>query len=126
LVSVSFDSGVLIALERKEPGAWAWMRRATERGIPPLVSTAAIAEVWRGGRRASWLASALRGCEIAPVTERLARTAGTACGATGAQTVDAVIAATAAAQGATLVTADIADMHALADHFGALRVVALR
>jgi predicted nucleic acid-binding protein len=123
MAGVSFDTGVLVALERRELGAWAWMRRATERQVPPLVSMAAVAEAWRG--RQTWLATALRGCEIAPVTDTLARAAGIACGATGAQTLDAIIAATAAARGATLLTADLGDMHVLADHFRSLRLVAL-
>jgi predicted nucleic acid-binding protein len=124
MAGVSFDAGVLVALERRESGAWAWMRRATERDVAPLVSTAAVAEASRGGRQ-TWLATALRGCEVAPVTETLAQAAGVACGATGAHTLDAIIAATAAARGATLVTADVDDMHTLADHFRSLRVVAL-
>ena len=124
MAGVSFDSAVLIALERRESRAWAWMRRAIDRGAPPLVSTAALAEVWRGERQSA-LASALRGCEIAPVSEALARAAGVACGATGAQTTDAIIAATAAARGATLLTADIGDMHVLGDHFRSLRIGAL-
>jgi len=100
------------------------MRRAAERDIAPLVSTAALVEAWRGGRQ-TWLATALRGCEVAPVSEALAHAAGVACGATGAQTLDAIIAATAAARGATLLSADVADMHTLAGHFRSLRVVAL-
>ncbi|MCA1697251.1 MAG: PIN domain-containing protein [Actinobacteria bacterium] len=83
-----------------------------------------MAEAWRGGRQ-TWLATALRGCELAPVTEGLARAAGVACRATGARTLDAIIAATAAARGATLLTADVADMQMLTDHFRSLRVVAL-
>lgn len=124
MAGVSFDTGVLVALERRESGAWAWMRRATERDVAPLVSTAALAEAWRGGRQA-WLTTALRGCELAPVTETLSRAAGVACDATGAQTLDAIVAATAAARGATLLTADVGDMHTLADHFRSLRVVVL-
>jgi len=124
MAGLSFDTGVLVALERRESGAWAWMRRATERDVVPLVSTVALAEAWRGSRQ-TWLASALRGCEVTPVTQALAQAAGVACGATGAHTLDAIIAATAAARGATLLTADVGDMHPLADHFRSLRVVAL-
>lgn len=124
MVALSFDSGVLIALERRDSRAWAWMRRATERELPPVVSTAALAEAWRG-RRQVWLANALRGCEIVPVSDAHARAAGVACGTTGAATLDAIIAATAATRGATLLTADPDDMSTLADHFRSLRVVAL-
>jgi len=124
MAGLSLDTGVLVALERRESGAWAWMRPAAERDVAPLVSTAALAEAWRGGRQ-TWLATALRGCEVAPVTEALARAAGVACGVTGAQTLDAIIAATATARGATLLTADVGDMHTLTDHFRSLRLVAL-
>ena len=124
MVALSFDAGVLVALERRDSRAWAWMRRATEREVPPVVSTAALAEAWRG-RRQMWLANALRGCEIVPVSDTLARAAGVACGTTGAAALDAIIAATAATRGATLLTADLEDMNALAGHFRSLRVVAL-
>jgi predicted nucleic acid-binding protein len=121
---VSFDSGVLTALDRREATAWAWMRRAAERGVAPLVSAAAVAEAWRAGQR-SWLQSALRGCEIAPVTHGLALAAGIACADVGSETVDAIIAATAAADGAALLTGDPADMQRLTDHFRSLRVIVL-
>jgi predicted nucleic acid-binding protein len=124
VAGLSFDTGILIALERRDTRAWAWMRRATERGTPPVVSTAAVAEAWRG-RRQPWLAQALRGCEVTPLSDALARSAGAACAATGAQSIDAVIAATAAAGGTPLLTADLDDMHRLTDHFRSLRVVAL-
>jgi hypothetical protein len=45
---VSFDTAVLIALERNDQRAWAWMKRAAERGEPPIVATAAVAEAERG------------------------------------------------------------------------------
>lgn len=124
MAELSFDSGVLIALGRRDTAAWAWMRRATERGVAPIVSTAAVAEVWRDGRQ-RWLRSALRGCQIVPVDERTAKTAGIACGATGAATLDALIAATAALRGGALLTADASDMTSLREHFRALRLLVL-
>jgi predicted nucleic acid-binding protein len=123
MAGVSFDTGVLIALERDDQTAWGWMRRAAERRIPPLVSTAAIAEAWRGGRPR--LSRALEGCEIVPVSESLARAAGVAVGEIGAGTIDAIIAATAAVHGAALLTGDVDDMRALAEHFRSLRVLSL-
>lgn len=124
MAALSFDAGVLIALERRDTRAWAWMRRATGRGIAPIVSAVAVAEVWRDSPQI-WLLKALGGCELVEVSGEHARAAGVACGATSAATVNAIVAATAATRGATLLTADLRDMHVLAGHFRSLRVVAL-
>jgi predicted nucleic acid-binding protein len=121
---VSFDTGVLIALERNDRRAWAWMKRAVERGEPPIVATAAIAEAWRGGAGA--LAHALHACDIHTLDERLARAAGEALAAVRGGAVDAMIAATAADAGALLVTDDLDHMHTFADgHFRSLRLAGL-
>lgn len=128
MARVSFDSGVLIALDRGDEAAWAWLRRAVERRQPPLVSAAAIAEAWRNGAKQARLARALRACDLQDVSERLARTAGEALAeVTDADTVDALIAASAATEGALLLTGDQDDMQLLADrHFRALRIAKLR
>lgn len=127
MARVSFDSGVLIALDRDEEAAWAWLRRAVERRQPPLVSTAAIAEAWRDGRTQARLARALRACDLQDVSDGIARAAGRALAEVrGADTVDALIAASAASEGALLLTGDEDGMRALTEgHFRALRVAAL-
>jgi len=124
---VSFDSGVLIALERGETRAWAWMKRATERREPPLVSVVAVAECWRDHRGQRNLARALQACDVRDVDLDQAKAAGRALGdVAGSGTSDALIAALAARTGAVLVTADIDDMRQLADgHFRALRLASL-
>jgi predicted nucleic acid-binding protein len=124
---VSFDSGVLIGIERGDEAAWAWMKRATERREPPLVCTAAVAECWRDARRQPLLARALNVCDVAPVDLELAHAAGEALArVAGAGTVDALVAATAARAGAVLVTTDAADLIPLAEgHFRGLRIATL-
>jgi predicted nucleic acid-binding protein len=123
---VSFDTGVLIALERNDQRAWAWMKRAAERGEPPVVATAAVAEAWRGGRAARSLGRALDACEVRALYEPLARAAGEALAAVDGGTVDAMIAATASDAGALLVTDDLGDMLPFADgHFRGLRLAGL-
>jgi predicted nucleic acid-binding protein len=124
VAGLSFDTAVLVGLEKGDARAWGWLRRATERGVAPVVSAAAVAEAWRGGTY-SRLRRALEGCAVTPVDDRLARVAGEAAGVTGATPLDAIIAATAADSGLPLVTGDPADMHALAGHFRALRVLTL-
>ena len=128
MARVSFDSGVLIALDRGEARAWGWHRRAVERGEAPVVSAAAVTEAWRDGRRQARLAAALQVCDIQLVDEPLARRAGEALASTGADNpVDALVAATAAREGALLVTGDAGDMLELAErHFRGLRVASLR
>lgn len=128
MAGLSFDSGVLIALDRNDTRAWAWLRRAVERGEPPLVSAVAVAECWRDGRRQAQLARALDVCEVRDVDQPLARSAGLAQAAVpGSGTVDALVAALAAGVGALLVTDDPEDMRALAEsHFRSLRIATLR
>ena len=123
--AVSYDSGMLISLERGDRTAWAVHRRLLERGRPPHVCALSVAEVWRGARSAQ-LARALRGCAVEPVDEDLARRSGEALAQVeGAATVDAVIAASAARIGATLLTGDQRDLTALAGHFRSLRISSL-
>jgi predicted nucleic acid-binding protein len=124
VAGLSFDSAVLVGLERGDERAWAWLRRAAEHGVAPVVSAAAVAEAWRGGAH-SRLRKALDGCAVVPVDDRLARVAGGAVAAVGATPLDAIIAVTAADVGLPLVTGDADDMHALLGHFRALRVLTL-
>lgn len=124
MAGLSFDSGLLIRLDRGDQHAWAWLKRATERGEPPMVSSVAVAESWRDGRTQARLASVLNACDVASVDESLAKRAGEALAAVrGAGVADALIAASAARADATLVTDDHADMRALADgYFRGLRL----
>ncbi len=101
-----------------------WLAWARGQEIRPLVSAAALAEVWREPARPS-LVRGLRPCVIEPIDEQLARAAGAAIGATGASLGDALIAASAARAGATLVTADHDDMEALTTYFRSLRLASL-
>lgn len=128
MARLSFDSGLLTRLDRGDRQAWAWLKRATERGEPPLVCSVAVAESWRDGRAQARLASVLHACDVTPVDEPLARLAGQALAAVrDAGVADALIAASAARSGATLVTDDQDDMRRLADgYFRGLRVASIR
>jgi predicted nucleic acid-binding protein len=126
MAAVSFDTGVLIALERNDHRAWAWMKRAAQRGEPPVVATAAVAEAWRGGRTARSLGRALHACDVRALDEPLARSAGEALATVEGGVLDAIVAATAANAGAVLVTDDLGDMQPFADgHFRGMRLAGL-
>ena len=125
MAGLSFDSGPLIRLDRRERDAWTWLKRAVQRGAPPLVCTVAVAEAWRDGRTQAMLAKALSACELVTVDEVLAKAAGSALRSVpNAGVADAIIAAAAAMAGTALLTDDPDDMLALADgHFRSLRVL---
>jgi predicted nucleic acid-binding protein len=88
--------------------------------VPAVV----VAETWRGGY--SLLGEVLAGCEVEPLTDRLARLAGLALGEKASSaTVDAIVAASAAQRDDVLLTADPGDLIPFADVFRTLRVVVL-
>jgi hypothetical protein len=66
---LTFDTGVLIALERRAQRAWNVYREAMQRKVPITVPTAVLVEWWRGrtdarerirsGLRLEWLSVSL-------------------------------------------------------------------
>lgn len=107
----TLDSGALIAADRDDRRYWRAVAQADEAfNVPAVV----LAEAWRGARNAN-LARALRGCEIDPVDEDLAKTAGVLSGLAGTDDpVDALVVASAARRGDDIVTTDPEDLRALA------------
>ena len=73
---MSFDSGVLIGLERGDRQAWGLLTSAVRWGETPLVCAVAVAESWRDGRTQAQLARALEACDVVPVDDELARSGG--------------------------------------------------
>ncbi|CAN5299757.1 hypothetical protein BH23ACT9_BH23ACT9_04180 [soil metagenome] len=73
-----------------------WARYELQRraGSPPITHAGVIGQVWRGGSgRQARLAVALRGVDVRPLDDRLARAAGVLLGATGRDDViDAAVA----------------------------------
>lgn len=119
---LTFDTGVLIALERRRQRAWSVYRHAMQRKVPITVPTAVIVEWWRGrtdarerirsGLRLEWLSPAL------------AEVAGNALAAVhDATTVDAIVMASAASRGDLVYTSDVADLERLRGYFPTVRVL---
>ena len=114
-----YDTGALIAAERRDPRILDLQRRGTEFGDRPLVPAVVLAQAWRGGPQAP-LSRFLRGCEVVPDDETLARAAGTACAAAGtSDVVDAIVVVTAIMRRAAVATSDPADLTRLATALGA-------
>ncbi len=118
MTGVSYDAGMLIALERGERRAAAIHEQNLQRRIAPRVTAGVLAQVWRGGPQAS-LSRALVGCIIEPLDEREARLAGVACAkAATSDVVDASVVRCALRYGDTVMTSDVADLTHIARALG--------
>jgi predicted nucleic acid-binding protein len=109
---VTFDTGVLIALERRHAGALALLRACRLSRATITIPAGVVAEWWRGSHRAL-LES---GC-LEALTPELAEAAGLLLAATkGSNAVDASVVASAAKRGDLVATGDPDDLRALARH----------
>ena len=121
---ITFDTGVLVALERRKFRAWQVYRRARERGISITVPAAVLGEWWRGRTDLrDWIRSSVR---IEPLTDPVARLAGEALAAVRrAAAIDAFVMASAALRGDVVYTSDSADLDRLRAFFPGVRVLAV-
>jgi PIN domain len=97
-LGLTFDTGALMALERRHQRIARVYRVAVSTGVPITVPAVVVAEWWRGRSDAREII--LRGIRIEPTTADLARLAGEALAAvSSAATVDALVMASAARRG---------------------------
>lgn len=107
---VTFDTGVLIALERRHAGALALLRACRLSRATITIPAAVVAEWWRGTHRALLESGALE-----PLTPGLAQRAGELLALTdGSNAIDATVVASAAQRGDIVVTGDRDDLRELA------------
>ncbi len=122
-VTFTFDTGMLIALERRKPRATEAMRAIVRRGLLPVVPAVAYAEWWRG--RSEIREAILDMVIVEDMPPALCRAAGEALGAVrGASLADAVVMASAALRGGGVVyTSDEVDLGRLQRHFQSVLIV---
>jgi predicted nucleic acid-binding protein len=119
---LTFDTGVLIALERRQQRAWLVYRAARNAPVPITVPTVVLAEWWRGRSDARELIQG--GLALEPLAPALARIAGEAQAAVaGATLVDAIVMASAASRGDVVYTSDFQDLERLRGFFPGVRVL---
>lgn len=106
---IVFDTGALIATERRQKTAMEVLRIAAEDGDDLIAPAAAVAEWWRAGKREKERVKILRAFRFEPPTMQVARLAGVAIGLVGAGLGDALIMAGASVQGDVVYTSDIED-----------------
>lgn len=121
---LTFDTGALIALERRHQRIARIYRAAVFDGLPVTVPAVVIAEWWRGRSDARDII--LRGLRVEATTSALARIAGDALAAIpDATVVDAIVMASAAQRGDLVYTSDFADLQRLQAHFPTVAVLAV-
>jgi hypothetical protein len=119
-----FDSGALIALERRRRRISEVVLRARELGVPIVVPSVVIGEWWRA--RTDMGEKILASVVVVDVDVGLAKLAGEALAASrGATLVDALVMAAAARVGALVYTTEFDDLSRLAAHFPSVRVLAV-
>jgi predicted nucleic acid-binding protein len=122
-VTFTFDTGMLIALERRKRRASEVLRAIVRRGLLPVVPAVVYAEWWRG--RTDIREEILAAVIVEDMPSLLCRAAGEALGAVrGSSLADAVVVASAALRGGGVVyTADVDDLTRLTRHFPTVLVL---
>jgi predicted nucleic acid-binding protein len=122
-VTFTFDTGMLIALERRRRPAWEAFRAIIRRGLLPIVPAVVYVEWWRGRNDAR--EEILDAVIVEDMPPLLCRAAGEALGAVrGSSLADAVVMASAALRGGGVVyTSDPDDLRRLQRHFPTVRVL---
>jgi predicted nucleic acid-binding protein len=122
MIGLTFDTGALIALERRKLRMKQILERALAKDQPITVPADVIAEWWRG--RTELRDSILECVDVEPLTTALAKLAGKALAAVkGATLVDAVVMASAASRGDIVYSSDVEDLKRLGQFFPGVRVL---
>jgi len=118
----TYDTGMLIAIERRKQRALAVHEWLLEERVQVSVPWVVIAEFWRG--RADRRDAILRSVDIEAPSLKLAKNAGEAlAGVKRATLVDAIVMASAALRGDVVYTSDVGDMALLQRHYPGVRIL---
>lgn len=123
-MTITFDTGALIALERRRQRVTdvvAWARAREDAIVVPQV---VLAEWWRG--RSDWREKILAMLVVEPLSDARAKLAGEAIAHVPLATaIDALVMASAASRGDTVFTSDPEDLERLRTFFPGVRVLAV-
>lgn len=122
MTGLTFDTGALIALERRGQRMKDVTERALARDLRITVPADVVGEWWRG--RTDVRDAILDAVDVEPLTEHLAKVAGEALARVkGATLVDAIVMASAASRGDVVYSTDVEDLEDLRAHFPGVRVL---
>ncbi len=120
---ITFDTGALIALERRSARMLRIVAAAAQSDVRITVPVIVLAEWWRGRPTARML-RLIEGVELESLEPRLSRIAGEAVVNVKNATInDAIVVASAAQRGDTILTSDVHDLVRLAGYFRGVRVL---
>lgn len=124
-MTFTFDTGMLIALERRKQRATEAFRNIVRRGFLPIVPAVVYVEWWRG--RSNVREEILAAVVVEDMPPSLCRAAGEALGAVkGSTLADAVVMASAALRGGGIVyTSDVDDLRRLQRHFPTVSILSV-
>ncbi len=121
-LGLTFDTGALIALERRRQRMSRVYTTAVTDGLIVTVPAVVVSEWWR--RRSDVADSLLRGLRVEPLDTELAKLAGEAIAAVpGSTVVDSLVMASAARRGDIVYTSDVGDLSRLCEYFPEVRVL---
>jgi predicted nucleic acid-binding protein len=122
MTGLTFDTGALIALERRRQRMREIVERALAKDQCITVPADVVGEWWRG--RTDLREGILQCVDVEPLSEALAKSAGEALAAVkGATLVDAIVMASAASRGDIVYASDVEDLERLRRHFPNVRVL---
>jgi predicted nucleic acid-binding protein len=120
---LTFDTGALLALERRRQRIARVYTTAVADGLIVTVPAVVVVEWWRG--RSDQRGTILRGVRVELIDAELAKLAGEAIAAVrGSTAVDALVMASAARRGDVVYTSDFDDLDRLRSYFPGVRVLA--
>lgn len=119
---LTFDTGALIALERRNKRIRDVLDVAREEGLGVTVPAVVLAEWCRLGRELAQ-ARLVKPFTVESTTQRIAQIAGEAAGEVGATAVDAIVMASAAQRGDVVYTSDFDDLDRLRKFFPGVTVL---
>jgi predicted nucleic acid-binding protein len=116
--AITFDTGALIAIERRSRRMQALLEEIDRRDWQVAVPAAAAAKAWRGGPRQARIAALLgdERTEVVVLDDPAARAVGLLCGRSGhADVVDVSVALCARQRNLHVVTSEPDDLRAVDD-----------
>jgi predicted nucleic acid-binding protein len=116
--AITFDTGALIAIERRSRRMQALLDEIDRRDWQVAVPAGAVAQAWRGGPRQARIAALLgdERTQVVPLDDLAARAIGLLCGRSGhSDVVDVSVALCARQRNLHVVTSDPDDLRAVDD-----------